>query len=101
MLRTVFATFVLAVLATGCKSQCRQLSESLCTCTLNSVEKDSCLRTASAAESANPPSREDEDNCRALLNQCDCRLIDTTAGKIKCGLARPGPVATNDSPDAG
>ncbi|MBL8955721.1 MAG: hypothetical protein JNK82_33410 [Myxococcaceae bacterium] len=84
------AAFALA----GCKSNCRQLSERLCECTINSLERDSCLRTAGAAEGANPPDADDEVLCAHLLKPldgglgCDCRLIDTTQGKIACGLAR-------------
>jgi hypothetical protein len=91
----VIAAAVLAL--AGCKSQCRQLSERLCECTINSVERDSCLRTASAAEGSNPPTPADEDYCKELLKPadggppCDCRLIDTKIGKVRCGLARPGP----------
>lgn len=88
-------TFALA----GCKSNCRQLSERLCECTINSVERDSCLRTAAAAEGSNPPTAEAEVLCASLLKPadggtgCDCRLIDTKAGKVRCGLARAGDSA--------
>ncbi len=74
---------------TGCKSKCRQLSEKLCDCALNSVDKDTCLRRASNNESNNPPTDDDEKTCDRLLKGCDCRLIDTTQGKIGCGLALP------------
>jgi hypothetical protein len=95
-LRMRWLVLGLAVVALGgCKGQCRQLSERLCECSLNSVERDTCLRTAGAAEPANPAQPEDEAACAELLKPpeqggCDCRLIDTRAGKIRCGLARPG-----------
>jgi hypothetical protein len=88
-----------AVLAlAGCKSECRQLAEVLCNCSLNSVDQTNCLTAAGTAESANPPTAADNDNCKELLPQpdgggCDCRLIDTTQGKIRCGLAKPPPDA--------
>jgi hypothetical protein len=94
-MRLLVIAISLLVIA-GCKSNCRQLSERLCECSINSVEKDACLRTASAAEGSNPPSTDDEKTCMALLKPddggvgCDCRLIDTKAGKVRCGLARPG-----------
>ncbi len=90
----LLAAFAFAL--AGCKSNCRQLSERLCECTINSVERDSCLRTASAAEGSNPPDAEAEVLCAHLLKPldgglgCDCRLIDTKAGKVACGLARQG-----------
>lgn len=74
---------------TGCKSQCRQLSEKLCDCTLNSAEKSTCMQRASSSETNNPPSAEDEATCKQLIADCDCRLIDTPQGKVRCGLARP------------
>lgn len=80
-----------ALLLAGCKSQCRQLSEKLCDCTLNSADKSSCLQRASSSESVNPPSADDEATCQALLADCDCRLVDTPQGKVRCGLARPTP----------
>lgn len=94
--------FIAALTLAGCKSACRQLSEQLCNCAVNSVERDACLRSASAAEGSNPPSAEDETFCLGLLRPpegvqgCDCRLIDTKQGKIRCGLARSG-----DSADGG
>ena len=89
-MRTLFsllAVTALVVLAPGCKGSCRQLSEQLCECAANSTARDSCLRTASTNESNNPPTAEDEDVCAGLLEQCDCRLIDTPEGKVKCGLS--------------
>ena len=77
----------------GCKSQCRQLSERLCECALNSNEKSNCISRAGNAEGANPSNYEQEDFCRSKLQYpdqggCDCRLIDTLEGKVRCGLAR-------------
>ncbi|MBK7862935.1 MAG: hypothetical protein IPJ65_30860 [Archangiaceae bacterium] len=98
----VLVSAVLALAA--CKSNCRQLSERLCECAVNSVEKDTCVRTAAAAEGANPPSPTDETYCAGLLKPadggygCDCRLIDTREGKIRCGLARPGPAQLQTQP---
>jgi hypothetical protein len=84
----VLATLSLAL--GGCKSSCRQLSERLCECALNTNEKTACVSRAGNAEGVNPPSAADEAYCKALLapGQCDCRLISTPEGKIRCGLAR-------------
>lgn len=86
----VFAVVALA----GCKGPCRQLSEKLCDCELNSQLKQGCLTRASNSESANPPRPQDDAYCQAILDakECDCRLIDTPEGKKRCGLARRGPV---------
>ena len=86
----------LSLLALSCKSECRQLAESLCNCSLNSTDQANCLQAAGTAEGANPPSDADNARCMELLPQpdgggCDCRLIDTPEGKIRCGLARPPP----------
>jgi len=88
-MRWMFAAVVALSLLTGCKSKCRQLSEKLCDCTLNSNDKTACLQRAGNNETNSPPSAEDDAVCEALLPDCDCRLIDTPAGKIRCGLARP------------
>jgi hypothetical protein len=80
----------------GCKTNCRQLSEKLCDCALNTTDKNTCLQRASQNEGANPPSPTDEQNCAALLPICDCHLVDTAQGKANCGLARPLA-----NPDAG
>jgi hypothetical protein len=89
LMRLLFHLLVCLGLA-SCKSQCRQLSERLCECALNSNDRSNCVSRAASAEGANPPSPEDEDYCREK-NQpgvCDCHLIDTAQGKINCGLAR-------------
>jgi hypothetical protein len=90
-MRTLILIAVAALALTGCKSQCRQLSEKLCDCAINSSERDNCLRRASNSETVSPPTEVDEAYCQGLLETCDCRLIDTTQGKIDCGLARPAP----------
>ena len=87
---------LLAVVSfTGCnllKGDCRKLSEKLCECSRNSLEKDACLRRASSEESRigttlNRPNAEDEAVCKGLLETCDCNLIDTPEGKERCGLS--------------
>ena len=67
---------------------CRQLSERLCECALNSTDKSACVQRAGNSEGQNPPSPTQDQHCKDLLPTCDCRLIDTPAGKIRCGLAR-------------
>jgi hypothetical protein len=100
MVRLAALAAAAALVASGCKSECRQLSEVLCQCSLNSVDQSNCLTAAGTAEGANPPTPADNDRCMELLPQpdgggCDCRLIDTTEGKIRCGLAKPPPDAGN------
>lgn len=80
-----FASFVL--LTTGCKSQCRILSEKQCDCTTNSSDKTNCLSRAASQEGTFTPTAEDEARCEELLETCDCRLVDTQSGKERCGLA--------------
>ncbi len=71
----------------ACKTSCRSLSEKLCDCAANSTLKTACLQRAANNEGAATPSEESEDTCERLLPQCDCRLINTAEGKIRCGLA--------------
>jgi len=72
----------------GCKGACRELSEKLCDCSINSVEKELCLRRASQEESRVEPTSEDEAVCEELVERCDCRAIETEEGKRACGLSR-------------
>ncbi len=84
-------TFSIAVSAAtlwGCKSPCRQLSEKLCECSANTQEKEACIQQVSRSENTNEPTDADNQACQALLESCDCRLIDTPEGKRACGLAR-------------
>lgn len=83
------ASLVLA--ASGCKSQCRLLREKQCDCTSDSTSRNNCLATASTLETNNPPSAAQETLCEALMDQCDCRLLDTQAGKERCGVAVGAP----------
>ncbi len=94
-MKAVSLVLMLAALTVlgGCKSSCRQLSERLCDCAGNSNDKNNCLTLASTKESNHPPTDENNAYCAELLPQCDCRLIDTTPGKIRCGLAYPQPAA--------
>jgi hypothetical protein len=89
-MKAVSLFVMLAALALcGCKTSCRQLSEKLCDCAGNSTDRNNCLALASSKEGANPPNDTDNAYCATLLPQCDCRLIDTTPGKVRCGLAYP------------
>lgn len=85
------AALALAVLSlAGCKTYCRQLSEKVCDCTTSSSERTSCLSTQATKEGSvgpDPVTQEQEDFCETKLSTCDCRLIDTPAGRERCGLA--------------
>ena len=83
-------TFIALLLLTltNCKSACRQLSERLCECAINSTEKTACVQRAGNAESANPPTPTQDQHCKDLQAGCDCRLINTPEGKMRCGLSR-------------
>ena len=78
---------------TGCKGSCRQLSEKLCDCSTNSVERELCVRRAANDQALIEPTSEDEATCEALLNeqdpakQCTCENYQTDEGKRACGLA--------------
>jgi hypothetical protein len=73
---------------TACKGACRELSEKLCECALNSVEKQNCQQRARDEESRVEPTAENEAVCEERIAGCDCRVIETEEGKKACGLAR-------------
>ena len=87
----VLALAVSALALAGCKGKCRQLTEKLCECAVNTVDKQNCLTAASSREAAAAPTAADDARCEALLAGCDCHAIDTTKGKVACGLAKPLP----------
>ena len=73
----------------GCKGACRQLSEKMCDCNTNSVERELCVRRASNNEAVFEPTAEQEAFCESKLESCECGKvdIDTDEGKLACGLA--------------
>ena len=73
----------------GCKGACRKLSEKLCECEEHKPSRDYCRQRARDKESLYPPTDAENVQCKLLLEGCDCKLIDTTEGKVACGLARP------------
>jgi hypothetical protein len=84
-----------AALVAGCKGPCRNLAESLCQCANSSADKDACNQNVANEDSRIGPTDSDNAFCTTLLNPpadggigCDCHLINTTQGKIACGLAR-------------
>lgn len=87
-------TFSIALVAsallslTGCKGACRELSEKLCECAVNTIERDYCLQRVANEQARFEPTPDEEAVCEARLEQCDCHTIDTEAGKLACGLAR-------------
>ena len=93
LMRLLFTVGALLLVLSNCKGPCRQLSERLCECAINSTEKTNCVQRAGNEEGKVAADPVIEQNCRNLLASCDCRLIDTPRGKINCGLAR--------DPDAG
>ena len=87
-LMRLFLLLVVSLGLAGCKSQCRQLSEKLCECALNTNDRSNCVSRAANSEGANPGTPTQEEYCRSKLQLCDCRLIETADGKVNCGLAR-------------
>jgi putative hemolysin len=85
---------VCAALLAGCKGPCRNLAESLCQCALSSADKDACNQNVANEDSRIGPTASDNAFCLSLLHPadgglgCDCHLINTTQGKMACGLSR-------------
>jgi hypothetical protein len=80
----------LLLVTSGCKTQCRLLSEKLCDCTTNSTDKTNCLQSVAARDGTYVATEQSEATCEALAPNCDCRLVDTQAGKERCGMAVSG-----------
>ncbi len=72
----------------GCKGNCRKLSEKLCDCAPNSIAKDTCLQRAAQEDGRVSQTPADDALCNRLLQTCDCHSIITAEGKRACGLAR-------------
>jgi hypothetical protein len=72
----------------GCKGNCRKLSEKLCECAPNSISRDTCLQRAANEDGRVAPTPADDALCKRLLQTCDCHTIITAEGKRACGLAR-------------
>jgi hypothetical protein len=94
-----FAVLSLALLGlAGCKGSCRELSEKLCDCSTNSVQRELCIRRAANDEARVEPTAEEEARCEELNNTCQCDVlrpdqdnVDEDAinrAKVACGLAR-------------
>lgn len=92
-MRTLFflSVALTAVVLVGCKGNCRRLSEKLCDCSTNTNDNTICLQAAALKESSANISSADDERCRVLFDNCDCHLISTPEGKVRCGLARPFP----------
>jgi hypothetical protein len=45
-------------------------------------------KRAAREESRVEPTEEDEAVCEGLVDQCDCKAIETVEGKRACGLSR-------------
>lgn len=91
-MRTIYIA-LLGMAMVSCSSPCRLLSEKLCECEASSQARNACLISVASREEEARRSgvldKATEARCSALIDGCDCRLIDTTNGKVACGLAYP------------
>jgi uncharacterized protein YgiB involved in biofilm formation len=94
-----FAVLSLALLGlAGCKGSCRELSEKLCDCSTNSVQRELCTRRAANDEARVEPTAEQEALCEERLAECNCEVLgpdrddvseeEINEAKRACGLAR-------------
>jgi len=95
-----FAVLFLALLGlSGCKGACRELSEKLCDCSTNSVQRELCIRKAANDEARVDPTAEQEAKCEELTCECEALRPDQddvsedaiNRAKISCGLANEPP----------
>jgi hypothetical protein len=87
----VLLLLALGLGASGCKSNCQQLSEELCNCAANAQLKAACLSRAATEAGNISATAQDNQLCGSLLNVCDCHTVNTYEGKVNCGLARARP----------
>jgi hypothetical protein len=81
-------TLSLALLAGGCRSDCRVLAEKVCDCRPTTRERDDCKRALTPVEAEIDTTAAEEQRCRELNAQCSCDTLETPEGKQACGLAR-------------
>jgi hypothetical protein len=88
----------------ACKSPCLELSQRVCECRETRVEQDACRRNAETNEGRLEPDQAAQDTCEALLDSCPaidddnrvqaCEALETTEGKLACGLTAVPPVTS-------
>jgi len=94
-----FAVLSLALLGlSGCKGACRELSEKVCDCSTNSVQRELCIRRAANDEARVEPTAEQEAVCEMRIDACQCEVLqpnredvteeDIAREKVDCGLSR-------------
>jgi hypothetical protein len=88
MRQLLFAPLLALVLLSGCKDNCRQLSEQLCQCAANTNDRNTCLNGVAQRAANTDVTSDDNSLCGALINNCDCHTVGTVQGKYACGLAR-------------
>jgi len=92
------AVLSLALLGlSGCKGACRELSEKVCDCSTNSVQRELCIRRAANDEARVEPTSEEEAVCEQRLGVCKCEVLQPdqdnvseeiiNQAKVNCGLA--------------
>ena len=80
--------FIALPALSACKGPCRELSEKLCDCEVNTYDRNNCDQRAGDQEGRVNPTSDQEAVCESLLKTCDCKKVDTAEGKQACGLAR-------------
>ena len=74
--------------ASACTDPCLELAQKICDCQPTSALRDSCRQSASTEKGRINITSQDDQACSALVDGCDCHLLDTPEGKVKCGQAR-------------
>ncbi|MGC4118156.1 MAG: hypothetical protein QM765_27115 [Myxococcales bacterium] len=93
-LSAVVAACVCLLSLGGCKNKCLELAQRICECEATSTLRDNCNQRASDQGNKVTVSPQDEENCAKLIDgdpanrECDCHALDTTEGKLNCGMAR-------------
>jgi hypothetical protein len=91
MKRGILLCLLVLPALSGCKSSCVELAGKICDCQATQTDRDNCNTAESSRASSINPTAEEEATCAALVDSCQCHELNTAAGKMACGLARPAP----------
>ncbi|MHB1847367.1 MAG: hypothetical protein ACYCWW_21290 [Deltaproteobacteria bacterium] len=93
MTRPAWIALAVALLGTGCQSDCYTLALNICECAPSQIQQQSCQSQIAVVNGTATPTGQDLARCTQFLNSCDCRMLETNtlAAKVACGLARPDP----------
>ena len=77
---------MLVCLCASCSDPCMDLAKKICSCEPTIVKQQSCDLRVEAQEEYREPTKEQEERCEAIIENCTCEKL--AAGDMQaCGLA--------------